>query len=204
MAVALEREDVGRDPVEEPPIVADHDSAAGELLEPVLERAQGVDVEIVGRLVEQQHVTRALDHLRQVDAVALAAGQDADALLLVLALEVEARDVRPRVDRLLPDHDRLDALADLLVKRRVGRERVAALVDVAELDRVTDLDLAGVRLLEPHDHAEQRGLARAVGPDDPDDAAAGQRERQVVDQLAIAVRLAHSCIRSMRQSPALE
>jgi hypothetical protein len=49
LAVALERQHVSRDPVEEPAIVADHHRAAGELEERVLERAQRVDVEVVGR-----------------------------------------------------------------------------------------------------------------------------------------------------------
>ena len=39
----------------------------------VLERPQRVDVEVVGRLVEQQHVAARLEHLGQVHAVALAA-----------------------------------------------------------------------------------------------------------------------------------
>src|SRR5579862_7796732 len=72
VGVALEREDVRRDAIEEPAIVADHDRAARELLEAILERAQRVDVEIVRWLVEEQHVARALDHLREMDAVALA------------------------------------------------------------------------------------------------------------------------------------
>src|SRR6266568_6240487 len=56
MAVALEGEDVGRDAVEEPAIMADDDGAAGEILQRLFECAQRVDVEVVGRLVEQQDV----------------------------------------------------------------------------------------------------------------------------------------------------
>ena len=44
------------------------------------------------------------------------------------------------------------------------------------------------RLL-PGEHAEQRGLAGAVRADDADDAGAGQREGQVVDEQAVAVAL---------------
>ena len=83
LAVALEGEHVGRDPVEEPAIVADDDGAAGERLEARLERPERVDVEVVGRLVEQQDVAARLEQLGQVDPVALAAGQLADRLLLV-------------------------------------------------------------------------------------------------------------------------
>ena len=75
--------------VEEPAVVRDHDGAAGEVEQRLLERAQRVDVEVVGRLVEQQQVAARAQELREVDAVALAAGELADALLLVGAAEVE-------------------------------------------------------------------------------------------------------------------
>src|SRR6185503_2417176 len=54
--IAFEREDVGGDAIEEPAIVRDHHRAAGEVEQRVLERAQRVDVEVVGRLVEEQQV----------------------------------------------------------------------------------------------------------------------------------------------------
>src|SRR5436309_12195626 len=74
-AVPLEGQDVRRDPVEEPPVVADHDHAAPELEKRVLESAQCVHVEIVGGLVEQQQVSSALQELGEVHAVALATRQ---------------------------------------------------------------------------------------------------------------------------------
>src|SRR4051812_40157227 len=49
MALAFEGEDVGRDAVEEPAIMADDDGAARKVLQRLFERAQRVDVEIVGR-----------------------------------------------------------------------------------------------------------------------------------------------------------
>jgi hypothetical protein len=87
---------VGGDAVEEPAIVRDHDRAAGEVQQRFLERAQRLDVEVVGRLVEQQHVAAALQQLREVHAVALAAGQLADPASAARALEVEAADVGAR------------------------------------------------------------------------------------------------------------
>ena len=52
----LAREDVRRDAVEEPAVVRDDHDAAGVLEQRVLERAQRLDVEVVRRLVEEQHV----------------------------------------------------------------------------------------------------------------------------------------------------
>src|SRR5271169_2191504 len=56
MAVAFEGQHVGGDAVEEPAVVADDHGAAGEIFQRLFERAQGIDIEIVGGLVEQQHV----------------------------------------------------------------------------------------------------------------------------------------------------
>ncbi len=89
MAVSLERQHVGGDAVEEEAVVADDDGAAGELQQGLFERAERVDVEVVGRFVEQQKISAALQHFRQMHAVALAARELAHLLLLVGALEVE-------------------------------------------------------------------------------------------------------------------
>jgi hypothetical protein len=59
LGVPFEGEHVGGDAIEEPPVVADHDGTTGEGQQRVLERPQRVDVEIVGRLVEQQDVAAA-------------------------------------------------------------------------------------------------------------------------------------------------
>src|SRR4029453_11812752 len=74
LAVALESQDVRGDAVEEPAIVADDHRAPRERLERILQRPEGVDVEVVGGFVEQEHVAAPAQHLGQVDAVALAAG----------------------------------------------------------------------------------------------------------------------------------
>src|SRR4051812_1219 len=72
-AVAFEGEDVGGDAIEEPAVVADDDGAAGEVEQRLFERAQGVDVEVVGRFVEEQQVGAPLEQLGEVHAIALTA-----------------------------------------------------------------------------------------------------------------------------------
>ena len=71
--VAFEGQHVSRDPVEEPAVVADDDGATREFQERFFQRPQRVDVQIVGRFVEQEHVGAALQDLGQMHAVALAA-----------------------------------------------------------------------------------------------------------------------------------
>ena len=169
--------------------MADDHGAAGEVLERLLQRPQRIDVEVVGRLVEQQQVGARLQHLGEMHAVALAARQHADLLLLVAALEVEGRAIGARVDLALAEVDHVVAAGDLLPDGLLVVERVARLVDIAELDRRADDDRAGIGLFLPGDHAEQRRLAGAVRPDDADDPARRQLERQVLDQHAVAEAL---------------
>ena len=115
--------------------MADDDGAAGEVFQRFFQRADRVDVQIVGRLVEQEDVRAALEHAGEVDAVALAAGEDADFLLLVGAGEAEAADVGAGVhlragaelERLLPVADRLpDGRVVLAGCRATARRRRAS------------------------------------------------------------------------------
>src|SRR5262249_16866822 len=91
--VALEGEHVRGDTVEEPAVVADHHRAAREFDKRVFERAQRVDVEIVGRLVEQQEVAPSAEGLREMPPVSSPPRKLAHLLLLIAALEIERRDV---------------------------------------------------------------------------------------------------------------
>ena len=142
-----------------------------------------------------------LQHLGQVHAVALAARERADLLLLVGALEVERADSRRATLHLaLAEHEHVVAAGDLLPDGLLAVERVARLVDIAELHRLADAERAGVGLLLAGDHAEQRGLAGAVRADDADDAAGRQLEGQVVDQQLVAEALASGARPRSRRS----
>ena len=127
--------------------------------------------------------------LGEVHAVALAAGELADARLLVGALEVEAGRVLARVDLAVADLDVLVAFGDLLPDGLGGVQRVARLVDVGELDGVAEHELAAVGGLLAGDHPEERRLAGAVGADHADDAGARQVEGEILDQQALAEAL---------------
>src|ERR1041385_3446927 len=105
---------MGRDAIEEPAIVRNHENAPGEPEQRLLERAQRVDVEVVRGFVEQQYVGAAPQQLREMDAVALAAREILHALLLIRALEVESGDIAARAHRALAEHERVLTARDLL------------------------------------------------------------------------------------------
>src|SRR5207302_9106918 len=110
----------------------DDDRASGETLECLFERSECVDVEIVRWFVEQENVRTFLEHLRQMHAIALAAGENANLLLLILAGEVESRDVRARRHLTRTERHDVRAAGDLFEDRLVSIQR-PILVDVCEL-----------------------------------------------------------------------
>ena len=191
LRVALEGQHVRGDAVEEPAVVRDHHGAAGEGQQRLLERAQRVHVEVVRGLVEQQQVAAASAAASRGAARLRSPPESAPTVaLLVGALEVEARHVRARVHLPLADLDLVVAAGDLLPDGLGRVERVARLVHVGELHGVAEPQRAVVRLLLAGDHAEERGLAGAVGADHADDARRRQGEREVLDQELVAEALA--------------
>src|SRR3954451_16392648 len=123
-------------------------------------------------------------------AVALAAGELADLFLLVRAAEIEQRAIGAAGDLAAAEIDLVATVGNLLPDRVVGAERIARLVDIAELYGLADADTAGIRFLLARYHVEQRRLAGAVRADHADDAARRQAEIEILDQQPVAEPLA--------------
>ena len=126
----------------------------------------------------------------------------ADLFLLIGALEIEPGHVGPGVHLAAAHLERVVPAGDFLEDRFLGVERVAILIDVAQLDRWRRRAARPRRAFPgPINHAEQRRLAGAVGADDADDAAGRQAEAQVLDQQLVAVALADTFLASITSSP---
>ena len=72
---AVEIEDAGGEVAQEAPVVRDEDQRAAPVLQRLLEMTDGVDVEMVGGLVEDQQVRVAHQRGRQQDATLGAGGK---------------------------------------------------------------------------------------------------------------------------------
>ena len=88
--VALEGEDVRTDAIDEPAVVRDDDGSSGEGFEAFFQGSERVHINIVRWLVEEEDVGFGLQRERQMEAVTLAAREDAATFLLVGTGEVEA------------------------------------------------------------------------------------------------------------------
>ena len=125
--------------------MADEQHRAVEAADQLLEQLERLDVEIVGRLVEHEHVRRPGKQPRQHQAVALAAGQRADGRLHALARKQKIREIADDVARLAVDDDGGVALVDAVGERRVGIELLALLIEVGHLQPCAVAHFAAVR-----------------------------------------------------------
>ena len=93
----LEVEHVVDHRLEEDPVVADEEHRGVEPGEILLQPASGLEIEVIGRLVQQKHVGRAHQLLHQPQPAALASAQAAERLGASL-VRIEAEAVQHRVD----------------------------------------------------------------------------------------------------------
>ena len=184
--------DPGADGVQEPPVVADHEHRRAA----VLQRAQvlgqpvdGLDVQVVGRLVEHQQVVTAEHQRDQRRPAPFATAQLTDRAVQVDRAE-QVLDQGPGPGVGGPDVIGL-AGHDDVPDRRLRRE-VVGLVQVADRGRPRAHDPAGVGLVDAVQHPQQGRLARAVAPDDPDDVPGRDPETHLVQHEPGAVLHTHA------------
>ena len=94
VAIGDEPQPVG-DQLDQRAIVGDENHRAVVIVERVEQRATAVDVEMVGRLVQDQQVRRRHGNQVQQQPRPLAAGQALDRCLLLVEAEPELRQPRP-------------------------------------------------------------------------------------------------------------
>ncbi|CAM5352014.1 hypothetical protein SVIOM342S_08993 [Streptomyces violaceorubidus] len=204
---------------EQLPVVGDEQHGLAGLGEPLLQPALAGHVEVVVRLVEQQHLVGAAQQRLEDEALLLAPGEGAHLPPLSLVVRHPERgggaDVPQGLGlvpaRLGPVGERLrvDQLGGLVVHRheRVlgGVDRAGGLADPGlrhghqqvahgrlvpygadelahHAEAAGDGDGAAVRLQLAGQEAQQRGLARAVGPDQGHDGPLPHAEGDVAEE----------------------
>ena len=132
---------------------------------------------MVGGLVQDQEVDVAPHQHAELQAAALAAGENAHRRENILSAKAEGGQPVPG----------LLGLAAAVVEH--GVQRGAAILRKADdlgqiggADRGPAIEIALIRLLLVHDELQQRGLAGSVVPDERDALAAGDGEGQVPEQ----------------------
>ena len=172
--------DAGDHVVQKRPVVAHEEDGARVVLQQLFQQFQRVDVQIVGRFVQHQHVGRAGKEAGQQQAVALAAREAAHGAACTGRAEQKVGEVALDVFALAVDLDPLAAGADEVLQRGVQVDGIAHLVEVGHLHIAALAHLAAVGGQLAQDHFEQGGLACAVGAHQADFVAAQQGAGEVL------------------------
>ena len=155
------------------PVVADDDDDARPVVEEVLERAQRVEVEVVGRLVEQQHV-----RLLARASAAAAAGVARRRSACRSARTGHRRRTRTAASASTSLERRLALVAGDRLAHPLGQVEVAAeLVVVADLHRGAALDRAASGCSRPAMRSSSVVLPAPFGADDAEPVARFERQR---------------------------
>ena len=157
--------------------------AAREEGQPFYQRVNSIQIQVVRRLVEQKHVRLQPGDLGEGDAAFLAAGQQVHGAQRKRPADPEGSEVRTqRLLRVVRE-----ALGE--VQKRREREVQAVNVVLAEVGpphlRVSLDDPLG-RGQAPRNEVEERGLARAIGPDKTDARLHVKAKREVVEERGTA------------------
>ena len=144
--------------------MADEENRSGIVAEQLLQEVERLDVEVVGRLVENEQVGRLRQRPRKHEPSTLAPGQFSDRRTGLLGREQEVAHVAHDMATLGIDRDVIAAAAGQRVdKRRRRLERGAPLIERGHCDIRAEPHRAGIGRERPGQEIDERGLARAIG-----------------------------------------
>ena len=169
---AIQVHDAGREAADERAVVAHEQQRARELEHHILEPGDGLDVQMIGRLVEQQEVGLRDERASEHDAPPPAARQRPERRI---AVELQPRDDLIRLQSGLPIalEAHLGGLAGDHLAHGFAARRRHLLGEARRLGAGTNPKFAAVGRDLAGNDLEQRGLALAVAPEHADSLALG-------------------------------
>ena len=144
--------------------MCDEHERAGKIDQALFQDFEGWNVEIVGGLVEQQHISGLEHELRDQDASALASREAADGLAQLFAGEEESRRPSGDVDYTIAIDDGIALGRERAAQSYIGIER-ARLVKVDDAQPIGAANRTGCRSEIATQQAEQSSLAAAIRAD---------------------------------------
>ena len=158
------------------------------LEQPVFQPLRHVKVNVVGRLVKEQHVALAAECACERHAHLLPAGKFPHGLI-----QISKAQLREDGLRFISGGGWVFPLPrGQIIQRRLGDGIVLAehrcLRQIRHGHAALDADFAMIGLFLPAEQAQKGGFSRAVAPDDADAVALGDGQENVVHQLFFAVK----------------
>ena len=170
--------------------MADQQHCAFVTGEHLLQQIEGVEVEVIGRLVQDQQVARPREEPRKQEARPLAARQARDRHQGLAFVEQEFAQIRHDVLLGAAHHDAVAAIGrEGLPEGRLLLQRCAALIEIGGNQVCAMAQLALVRWNLAQQQFQQGGLAHAIGAHDADAIAPHDARGKIAQQPALAEAL---------------
>ena len=163
--VGVKGEYGGGDVVDEKTVVGDKEDGAVIGVEGIFERLQRIDVEVVGRFVEDEEVGFGGHHLCKEQAAFFASRERLDEFVLFWHIEQKSRQKAAFVDGIAVDVD-VVAVAQGIVDGFGFVESLSVLGEVGNMGIFADDDLSGVGIAAFGQNFEQGRFAASVGAND--------------------------------------
>ena len=167
--------------------MADNEHGARVVRQELLQQFERLGVEVVRRLVEDEHVGGLEEESREQQSRSLAAGEKAYRNTGPLRREEEVLQVAMHMTGPPVDRDPVVAVCHGVDHGAVGVEPLARLIEVDNLQPRTGADLSRGRLELAQQAADERGLSAAIRPDDADAVAPHDEGGELVDQRRAAL-----------------
>ena len=164
-------------------VVRDQKQRAGPSVEQVFHLREHVGVQIVARLVQDEHVRLVKQDEHQRKTTLLPARQVTHRLVKVIASKAEALEQLRRRGLLAVEHHAARIAADDLAHAVASQfhQVIEVLRQHGELHGLADLHTSRTRSERTLDHPQKRGLARAVLADDAEAVTRADNPRHVVE-----------------------
>src|SRR6185437_3588528 len=143
-------------------IVADQEERESRVLQQLFEPEDAFDIEMIGRLIEQQQIGFGYELACDGETFLPAAGEGFDRLLEVLEAHPTQKSHRARFALMFIERLFGEGVDDDLLNRFAGGESIF-LRHISEAKLPAHRELAFIGLLEAGDDFQQRRFSRAVG-----------------------------------------
>ena len=182
-AAPVQRQDLRGNGVQHVPVVRHQHQRAGELRQAVFQHLQGRDVQVVGRLIQDQQVGGLEHQAGDQDPRLLAAGEAGQGPIELVGGEQKALGPAGDVNGVSLVHHRLAVGGQRLAQRHRRVQMLPVLIEQDHAQAVGALDRPGVGRTFARQQPEQRRLAAAVRAEQAQ--AHPGRERQVQSENSV-------------------
>ena len=176
--------------IEEITVVGNNDHAAPEVFKEVFENAEGLNIQIVGGFVQQQHVGRLDQHPAEGEAAALASRELGQGAVLLGRWKQKAFQKLGCGDLFTPQIDPAGGffheLDHFAIEPFAFVEVFGVLVQVTDVNGLPKQQAALGWLAPSGDEIKQGGFAAAVGADDADSVFRAEAVAEAIEEWATA------------------